>query len=92
VKLQIVWTDEARHDLRNLIDYVSARNPPASKRILALLEAAITPAVEHPYLFRPGRQPGTREIVVHPNYILVYEVLDGLLNVVRVLHARQKYP
>ncbi len=90
--LEIVWTDEARHDLRNLIDYVSARNPPAAKRILALLEAAITPAVEHPYLFRPGRQPGTREIVVHPNYILIYEVCDGLLNVVRVLHARQKYP
>ena len=90
--LEIVWTDEARHDLRNLISYVSERNPPAAIRILALLEAAIIPAVEHPYLFRPGKEPGTREIVVHPNYILVYEVCDGLLNVLRVLHARQKYP
>lgn len=90
--LQIVWADEARNDLRNLINYVSERNPPAAKRILALLESAITPAVEHPYLFRPGRQPGTREIVIHPNYIWVYEVCNGLLNVIRVLHARQQYP
>ena len=90
--LQIVWTDDARHDLRKLVEYVSLRNPPAARRILELLQGAITPAVEHPYLFKPGRLPGTREIVAHPNYILVYQVGDGILNVVCVLHARQKYP
>ena len=57
-----------------------------------LIDAAILPAVEHPYLFRPGRLAGTREIVVHPNYILVYQVGDGALVVLRVLHARQQYP
>ena len=90
--LQIVWSDEARCDLRILIEYVSQRNPPAANRILMLLENTITPAVEYPYLFRVGRLPGTREIVVHPNYILVYRVDVGLLNVLRVLHARQQYP
>lgn len=90
--LQIVWSSEATDDLRILIKYVSQRNPPAASRMLMLLENAITPAVEHPYLFRVGRVAGTREIVVHPNYILVYRVDVGLLKVVRVLHARQQYP
>ena len=32
-------------------------------------------------LFRPGRVDGTREYVVHPNYIVVYRVNDHLQRV-----------
>jgi toxin ParE1/3/4 len=35
--------------------------------------------------------PGTREAVVHPNYILVYRVGE-CIEVLAVLHARQQYP
>ena len=90
--LQIVWSDESRGDLRSLIEYIAPRNPLAARRMKTLIDADILPAVEHPYLFRPGRLAGTREIVVHPNYILVYQVGDGALVVLRVLHARQQYP
>ncbi|WP_141217973.1 type II toxin-antitoxin system RelE/ParE family toxin [Bordetella genomosp. 5] len=34
----------------------------------------------------------TREIVVHPNYLVVYEVLQDSVEVRAVLHARRKYP
>ena len=90
--LQIVWSDKARGDLRSLIEYIAPRNPLAARRMKTLVDDAILPVVEHPYLFRPGRVAGTREIVVHPNYILVYQVGDGSLVVLRVLHARQQYP
>ncbi len=65
--LQIVWSGEARGDLRSLIEYIAQRNPIAARRMKTLLDEAILTAVEHPYLFRPGRVAGTREIVVHPN-------------------------
>ena len=45
-----------------------------------------------PYLFRPGRVSGTRERVVHPNYIVVYQVGDDAIDILRVLHSRQRYP
>lgn len=45
-----------------------------------------------PYLFRPGRVPGTREYVVHPNYIVVYQVGDEMIDILRVLHSRRQYP
>lgn len=45
-----------------------------------------------PYLFRLGRVPGTREQVVHPNYIVVYQVGSDVIDILRILHSRQQYP
>jgi plasmid stabilization system protein ParE len=47
--------------------------------------------VENPYLYRPGRIDGTGEAVVHPNYILVYRITETI-EILAVLHARQRYP
>jgi len=46
----------------------------------------------NPKLYKPGRLPGTREIVVRPNYVMVYRVLEGGVEVLRVLHAAQQWP
>ena len=40
---------------------------------------------------RPARVPGTREAIVHPNYILVYRVGETI-DILAVLHSRQQYP
>jgi toxin ParE1/3/4 len=42
-------------------------------------------------MHRPGRDPGTREAVVHPNYLIIYRVGD-VIEILAVLHARQQYP
>jgi plasmid stabilization system protein ParE len=36
--------------------------------------------------------PNTREMVVLPNYIIVYRVKRDRILIVNVLHARQRYP
>lgn len=90
--LPILWRASAREDLSEIITYIAERNPAAARAMLALLEAAILPAAEHPYLYRPGRVPGTREVVAHPNYVLVYQVMLDRIEVISVLHARQEYP
>lgn len=45
-----------------------------------------------PFAYRAGRTPDTREAIVHPNYLLVFQVADDHIRVLRVLHARQRYP
>ena len=47
---------------------------------------------EHPYLFRPGRVPGTHELIAHPNYLIVYRVTAEQVEIVSVRHARQQDP
>jgi toxin ParE1/3/4 len=34
---------------------------------------------------------GTREAVVHPNYILIYRVTADAVEIVNLVHARQRY-
>ena len=43
-------------------------------------------------MYRTGRVEGTREAVVHPNYILIYRVATDAVEIVAVVHARQEYP
>ena len=47
---------------------------------------------QHPKLGRAGRVTGTRELVVHPNYILIYRIVGESVEVLRVKHAAQKWP
>jgi ParE toxin of type II toxin-antitoxin system, parDE len=47
---------------------------------------------DHPYVYREGRKPNTREMVVLPNYIIVYRIKRDRIQIVNVLHARRRYP
>jgi toxin ParE1/3/4 len=90
--LPIRWRATARNNLAAIVRYIAQDNVPAARHMRDIIEKAVAPTAEHPYLFRPGRVPGTREIVAHPNYIVVYRVTETAIEVLRVLHARQEYP
>ena len=90
--LPVHWSDEAGLDLVEIIDYIEQRNGPAAQRLLTDIIEATESLPRMPELFRPGRVPGTRELVIHPNYVLVYRVGASTVDILRVLHARQQYP
>ena len=90
--LPVIWRASARGQLASIIRFIANESPSAARRLRELIEASVLPAAEHPYLYRPGRVPGTREIVAHPNYIVVYRVMAERIEVVAVFHARQEYP
>ena len=90
--LPIVWLPTARRNFASIIRFIAQENPSGARRMKELIEASVLPLSEHPYLFRTGRVPGTREVVVHPNYVVVYRVTVTSILVLRVLHSRQQYP
>ncbi|WP_203308671.1 MULTISPECIES: type II toxin-antitoxin system RelE/ParE family toxin [Sphingomonas] len=89
--LAVEWSDEARDDLQHITRYIADRNPTAAAKIGGALQHTADRLPDHPYVHRPGRVPGTREAIVHPNYILVYRV-GAAIEILAVLHARQQYP
>ncbi|WP_067733144.1 type II toxin-antitoxin system RelE/ParE family toxin [Novosphingobium naphthalenivorans] len=90
--LSLLWRESARRDLRQIIGYIAERDVQAAIRLADAIEACAERLPDHPFLYRPGRVAGTREAVVHPNYILVYRVTASAVEVVSVVHARQQYP
>lgn len=91
--LTIIWRAAAREDLREIISYIASANPVAARRMKNLLEASVMPTSEHPYMYRMSeRVPGLREIVAHPNYLVLYRVTATRIEVVSVVHARREFP
>ncbi|MGU3317008.1 type II toxin-antitoxin system RelE/ParE family toxin [Sphingomonas sp. M6A6_1c] len=90
--LAVVWTDDATTDFLEILDYIAERNIAAADRLEALIQHAADRLPDHPHIHRPGRIAGTREAIVHPNYILVYRVDANAIDILAVLHARQHYP
>lgn len=89
--MEIIWSPEARSEVQAIVAYIADFDPVAARGIRQRLEAVVLPLAEHPYLFRSGRIVGTKELVVSPNYIIVYRVTDHV-SIISVLHARQEYP
>lgn len=90
--LPVQWLAKARANLATIIEYIAERNDIAATELQDDIERAASQLPQHPYLYRPGRVAGTREIVVHPNYVVVYRVRPTAIEIVNVLHSRQKYP
>ncbi|EAV8896100.1 type II toxin-antitoxin system RelE/ParE family toxin [Salmonella enterica] len=91
--LPILWLSSARDDLRQIVAYIAKENPAAARRMKIRIETSVLPLTEHPYLYPPSeRIPGLREIVTHPNYIVLYRVAASNIEIVNVVHTRRQYP
>ncbi|ESQ86849.1 hypothetical protein ABAC460_21775 [Asticcacaulis sp. AC460] len=90
--LALEWRLAARADLLAIVDYISDDNPDAAQSLKDDIEAKLAKLRARPKLFRPGRVAGTREMVVRPNYIVIYAFDAHKVFVLRVLHAAQQWP
>ena len=78
------WTEEATTDLVEIIDYIEQRNAAAAQNLFNAIVRSAESLPLMPYLFRLGRVAGTREHVVHPNYIVVYQVGNDVIDILRI--------
>jgi toxin ParE1/3/4 len=91
--VRVRWLRSALADLEALQDYLIDRNPPAAFRLVGLIRSAVARLVEMPQRGRPGRWPGTRELVIPGTpYIVPYRVRDGVIEILRVWHGARRWP
>lgn len=90
--MALFWTPEAAKDRDVIYDYIEADNPTAALTLDELFAEKATRLVDHPGLGHAGRVPGTRELVVHRNYVLVYDTAASVVRILRVLHAAREWP
>lgn len=90
--MKLFWTPEAVRDREEIYEYISADSPGSALTLDELLEEKARHLPAFPALGRPGRLDGTRELLVHRNYFMVYDVRDEWIRIVRVLHGARRWP
>ena len=86
------WEAEAFRQFQDALTHIASQNVTAAEALAATTEKRLGSALRHPEIGRIGRVEGSRELIVHPNYLVIYAVRETTIDVVRFLHTRQQYP
>ena len=86
------WKRQAESDLLKIAQHIAQDSPDAADHLLGLIVARAEALRNHPALYRVGRQRGTREMVVHPHYIVIYRVQKTVVEILRVKHTARRWP
>jgi toxin ParE1/3/4 len=94
--MTITWTRPAHDDFLGIIAWIKERNPAAASRVGRRILDAVERLDDFPLRGRPGRSPGTRELVITGlPYLVVYSVDSAdprSVAVLRVLHGAMLWP
>jgi toxin ParE1/3/4 len=92
--VRVVWTPEALQDRIDIWDYIATDNPHAAARMDDLFSESASRLTEHPKLGRAGKVPGTRELVAHEHYRMVYEIAidSDTVWILTLIHTARRWP
>jgi len=91
--LKIRLTKLAEGDLLSIEKYIRQDNHAAAVRTVLRILETVEGLLEYPNVGRPGRVPGTRELVVSGTpYIAAYRVRQNVIWILRVIHAARRWP
>ncbi len=90
--MKVFWTPEALQDRRDIWDFVAQDDPLAAARLDELFSEAVKLLSEHPMLGRPGTIEGTREVIPHKSYRLVYEIHLDDVWILALVHTARMWP
>jgi addiction module RelE/StbE family toxin len=87
--VKVVFTASAQADLQGIRAYIGEHSPNAASRLTARIVAACDTLERFPSRGRLGRIPGTREIVAVWPYVIVYQIADSTVEILRIWHGAQ---
>lgn len=90
--LTVIRTPRYDNDLVAVGEYIEQDNPDAALALLLHIENQVDNLADPNFPRRKGRKAGTLELVVHPNYVVVFEQTDTTVTVFNLLHVARKYP
>lgn len=89
--MRVRWLRKALPNLDHEASYIAQDNPKATAEFVIHLRNSPLILGKQPNLGRPGRLPGTRELVVaNLPYTLPYRVRNDTVEILRVFHTARK--
>lgn len=90
--MNVRWTPEAERDRGAIWGYLVARDPAAASEIDRLLSDAAARLADFPMLGHEGEVPGTRELLPHRRYRMIYEIRENTVWILVLIHTARLWP
>jgi toxin ParE1/3/4 len=91
--VRVRWLRKALRNLDAEASFIATDDPIAARRVVMRALAAVDLLAAQSSLGRPGRVPGTRELIVpKTRYIVPYRVRGDTVQILRVFHASRRLP
>ena len=88
--MRIRWTPPAAADMQSISEYLKEHHPQYRQATMRKLYEKIRALKDAPYIGRPGRVEGTRELLFPPMpYIAIYRVHRETIEIWRIYHGAQ---
>lgn len=88
--MKLEWTRAALADLRQILDFVAQDNPQAARTLAARVRQTAEHLTQHPFIGRRGDLEGSRELMLHRNYLLTYRVSSEAVEILQIWRVAQK--
>ena len=90
--MKIIWTPTAAQDRADIWDYLHAVNPQAAIDMDNRFKNAIARIAQHPESGPVGIIAGTRELIPHQSYRVVYEQGPVAIWILALVHSSRQWP
>lgn len=91
--MRVKWTRRSLRSLDDITEYIKRERPETARAVARRIFAAVDRLGEHPASGRPGRVPGTRELVVPDTpFVVPYRVRDEVVEILHVFHGARRWP
>ena len=90
--MAVKWLKVALENMGTIADYIAQDNPDRAVTFVQEIRQKANVLADFPSVGRVGRVSGTRELVAHKNYIVVYRMKGKTVQIIRVRHTSQKHP
>ena len=90
--LTVAWLRMAVQDMQSCAEFIAQDNPEAAKLVVDRIWREGQSLRSLPDRGRPGRAPGTRELVLQGlPYFLAYRVKGNSVQILRVIHTARRW-
>ncbi len=91
--MTIRWSPTAVADLKSIRDFIAKDSPNSARKVANRIKDSANRLINFPLSGRPGRVPGTRELVIPgTSYVAAYRIQGDEVQIAAVLHGKQQWP
>ena len=90
--MRIIWTPAAAQDRADIWDYLHAFNPTAAIDMDTRFTHSISLLSRYPESGPAGIIAGTRELIPHQSYRVVYQLQTDAIWILALVHTSRQWP